>query len=449
MDERIKLLLDLGHSAEDAERVVGALDHLEAATKRAGGGAAGMGQSFLQSGRVIQDFAQGGLPGILNNIEGLTVALGLGTGLAGILTIVGVAAYTAGPAIKDFFGRLIDGSNEVPESKDRLHELNDQLKDMAKELDGLKQKQSLTNTELARFTELTINQNSAQAEANRLKKEEDTIEKLRRTRTEEQKEIGGLVSEFIGADVEQVISTATAEVTGRAEAKGGRIRQLTDYIAYATARLRSRKHPPANPEALRKRLEDAKFELEDERRAIAAGVRADVAGAAQGDVGALGRLIGALPPGAMRGGLEGITPEAMRAQEAELGEWDDFAERARAGVRRRKADEKLQQKIKHDRAVNEKATERENDEEVRKIKQFHDEVNRAMRPKPLPISREQQRMRGLIGPGTTAEEFQHMVVENQRVMAENEMNAARLLAQLKGINKRLEEVPNAQGGLGN
>jgi hypothetical protein len=183
-DEVIKLLLDMGVSKDNVQAVVAKLKDLEAETTKAAVGldkvktsAGNSGQSLLQTGRVIQDFAQGGLGGILNNIEGLTMALGLGSGLAGILTVLGVVALTAGPAIKSFFQGIIDGSNEVPESKDKLEALNNAIKANAKELDGLKDKQVLTNTELARFNELTTKQiklekEAAAAKAQR-KKEED------------------------------------------------------------------------------------------------------------------------------------------------------------------------------------------------------------------------------------------------------------------------------------
>jgi hypothetical protein len=129
-----------------------------AATEKLSGGVAGTGQSLLQTGRVIQDFAQGGLGGILNNIEGLTMALGLGSGMAGILTVLGVAALTAGPAIKTAFKNLIDGSNGIPESTDKVKHLGESLKTTTERLEELRKQQSLTNTELAEFNRLTIEQ---------------------------------------------------------------------------------------------------------------------------------------------------------------------------------------------------------------------------------------------------------------------------------------------------
>src|SRR4051794_8914441 len=80
-------------------------------TDKASKSGANMGQTMLQSGRFLQDFAQGGIGGVLNNVEGLTVALGLGSGLAGVLTMVGVAAALVGPKLIDFARSIGDGSN--------------------------------------------------------------------------------------------------------------------------------------------------------------------------------------------------------------------------------------------------------------------------------------------------------------------------------------------------
>ena len=136
------------------------------ATEKLGKTSANTGQSLLQTGRVIQDFAQGGLGGILNNIEGLTMALGLGSGLAGVLTVVGVAALTAGPSIKSYFRSLIDGSNEIPTSSDKLKALGESLKHTTERLEELGKQQRLTNADLVEFNRLTI-------ERTRLEREEE------------------------------------------------------------------------------------------------------------------------------------------------------------------------------------------------------------------------------------------------------------------------------------
>jgi hypothetical protein len=52
---------------------------------------ANFGQAMLQSSRGIQDLAAAGIPGIVNNLEGMATALGLTAGAAGGITLVAVA----------------------------------------------------------------------------------------------------------------------------------------------------------------------------------------------------------------------------------------------------------------------------------------------------------------------------------------------------------------------
>ena len=89
---------------------------------------AGLGQAGLQTGRVIQDFAQGGLGGILNNIEGLTMALGLGPGLAGTLTIVGAGFFALKPLIAEAVKELGLFLEQTDLSKTSVERLTEKIK---------------------------------------------------------------------------------------------------------------------------------------------------------------------------------------------------------------------------------------------------------------------------------------------------------------------------------
>lgn len=135
-------ILTLGQTASNTDPMMialaGRLKGMEADTSRlerqfgrAGSGMAGFGQAGMQAGRVLQDFTQGGIGGILNNLEGMTMALGGGPGMAGLLTAVGVAAFIAKPYLASLFG---DGAvkagadalkTTVENLQDRIKELND------------------------------------------------------------------------------------------------------------------------------------------------------------------------------------------------------------------------------------------------------------------------------------------------------------------------------------
>lgn len=67
------------------------------------------GNRMMEVGRFVQDFQAAGVYGVLNNLQGLTTALGWGAGLGGALTIAGVALQTFMPQIKEFFATLTEG----------------------------------------------------------------------------------------------------------------------------------------------------------------------------------------------------------------------------------------------------------------------------------------------------------------------------------------------------
>lgn len=126
--------------AKASTRLAISTEEVAEAAEKAKGKVAGFGQSALQSGRVIQDFAQGGLGGILNNIEGLTMALGLGPGLAGVLTIAGVALMVFKPQLEELaksFGALkppiVDDLTSVDGLTEALKRNSESLKKMSED----------------------------------------------------------------------------------------------------------------------------------------------------------------------------------------------------------------------------------------------------------------------------------------------------------------------------
>lgn len=104
------------------------VDNLGESLRKAKSGMAGFGQSALQTGRVVQDFVQGGIGGILNNIEGLSQALGGGPGLAGVMTIVGVAAFIAMPHIQKFLDSL--SSDEPKTFAEEMGKIEERIKEL-------------------------------------------------------------------------------------------------------------------------------------------------------------------------------------------------------------------------------------------------------------------------------------------------------------------------------
>lgn len=104
-------------------------------TKKAQSGMAGLGQSFLQTGRVVQDFQAAGLRGVLNNVEGLVQALGGPAGLAGALTVVAVAFEVLKPQIQGFFDAFMQeiDPERLTRYTDQLGALKERIEELAKQ----------------------------------------------------------------------------------------------------------------------------------------------------------------------------------------------------------------------------------------------------------------------------------------------------------------------------
>lgn len=74
-----------------AKSTVADLDGQGVAFEKTSGKAANFGNAMLQGSRGIQDFSAAGIPGVVNNLEGLASALGMTAGAAGGITLVAVA----------------------------------------------------------------------------------------------------------------------------------------------------------------------------------------------------------------------------------------------------------------------------------------------------------------------------------------------------------------------
>lgn len=92
------------------------------AQDKAAGSGRNMGNAMLQGSRAIQDL-QYGLPGVVNNLEGIASALGMGAGVAGVVTVLAVAFQQLGPVIAKALAEL-----DVSKIKtDGIQSLKDQL----------------------------------------------------------------------------------------------------------------------------------------------------------------------------------------------------------------------------------------------------------------------------------------------------------------------------------
>lgn len=145
MDELIKLVLDI-QGAKDAdeaaakvEKLKDRLEKLDAAQQKQAKSSGSSAQSLLQLGRGIQDFQAAGLAGIVNNFEGLALALGLGSGVAGVATIAAVALQTLAKPLREFLDGLTGGDEKTRDAAaaiDSMREAGEKLKKTLAELKG-------------------------------------------------------------------------------------------------------------------------------------------------------------------------------------------------------------------------------------------------------------------------------------------------------------------------
>jgi hypothetical protein len=161
-DERISLQLDLGQSTAAAkdfgqalatvsvvadQNTVPALHRVDTAAKQASSGHADFGRSVLQTSFIVQDFTSvlgtqglaGALRSIQNNIPILVMAMGMGGGLAGALSIVSVGAGL----LFDNWSKLTNlwGQGHTEAETKRIKELEKAAKDAAEATEKLFQRQ--------------------------------------------------------------------------------------------------------------------------------------------------------------------------------------------------------------------------------------------------------------------------------------------------------------------
>lgn len=354
-DERIVLGLDVSGVKKGAEEASTAFkkvgeaaeatgQKMADATGKASKGTADFGRSALEVGRVAQDFAQGGIGGIINNLEGLARALGGGPGLAGVATLAGVAFLTLRKPVGDFFDSLINGSNQAPKATDALARMNEELdrgKTRLKELGG---EQTLTNAELAEYKKLTEDVVGLEKEANAEREKRNALEAQRKKEAapdaESQKAVSEAMKAAGGAD--KVIADVQAARPGATNAARAQLDQLTKA---RDAELATAASPNAKADVnarYRPQVQEAQATL-DKAAADAKAAASDlVAKALQGDQGAVRGLDAALPGR----GFDSATNEAVAQRKAALEAGEEQARRDKAFQERRAKEAAERQKAR-------------------------------------------------------------------------------------------------------
>jgi hypothetical protein len=153
-----------------------------------GKSALNMGQLGLQGGRFMQDAFQGGIGGVLNNIEGVTLALGLGGGMAGALTLMGILAMAFKPQAKELAESIGLFGGAADESKGHL--------------EGLKTKIGELEAKPFKIAVDIVQLEEAKKEVEAIEAAIAAVKAARTYQADREKESGGKVAKIVGSDAE-------------------------------------------------------------------------------------------------------------------------------------------------------------------------------------------------------------------------------------------------------
>jgi hypothetical protein len=280
---------------------------------------AGLGQASLQTSYAVQDLAQGGFGGVLNNIPGIIMALGGGPGLAGVIGGVGVAFLLLKPKIEAATKAFGEFFKEVDLSKTSIETLEARIKE-------------LTDKPI----KLTVDRKEIEAETEHmesLKKDKAAAEAFAAGKSEAQAEAGKRVGKAIieTGEAPQIKREFEAQRFGELAAADKRVRTPEQIKALAEAREAAdaaedlRAVIPANirrnaaqlketSDAVTKQLrEQATLEIGNLKREAESGTNQEARLQLVERLRTAGRV-------GLAEQIRGITPESVKAEEAAAAE---------------------------------------------------------------------------------------------------------------------------------
>jgi len=282
-------------------------EETEKSFRKAGFSVKNYQQEIRSAGFIVQDFAQGGLGGIINNIDQLLYKFPM---LGAAATIGATAIWAFGPAVKSMVEGLLMGTNKIPEATGHLEKMAERLGKAKEELDKLKDKQSLTNAELAKYNELMAETKGLEEGVQKAREQRNAYEAQVKAENaapqgaaEEAKRI---VEEAGGAEkVRDSVLRKLEDFSGKDQLEK-QIKELQEY------RKEIRKLPgqmiASEYARVDKEIKEAQAKLEATAKETADKAKSMVGAALTGDQGAV-RDLDTLMPGL---GIGAATPEGMR-----------------------------------------------------------------------------------------------------------------------------------------
>ena len=231
------LIIDLERADAATRRLATAKRSAAEAFDRATGSTKNYTQELLAVGRITQDFAQGGVGGILNNIEGLLIKFPL---LASAATVAATALYVGGPIIKDWFTAWRDGSNQIPDFVEGLDKLTAAIKSNKEWIDKASEKGYLTDDELTEFNARVAENTQLEKDSAEAKKAKAAAEQLAAVKTKEASETAAeasrILKEELAGRTDDVIQSVESRMTTTSDELRGAVKLFDEtYKEYSEA----------------------------------------------------------------------------------------------------------------------------------------------------------------------------------------------------------------------
>jgi hypothetical protein len=170
------------------EAVIDVGNKTDASGKKIAGAMKGNSLAVLNFSRGIQDFAQGGIGGVLNNIEGMLLPLGAKiAAFAGPVTLVATAGYLLYNNWNRVLGVFRDTQpvEKLGDTMGRLEAAMDQAKDRMAEL---RKEGSLTNEQVQEYNRLSEHQIELEKEKTREQERQQAVKKLNESKAPAEEE---------------------------------------------------------------------------------------------------------------------------------------------------------------------------------------------------------------------------------------------------------------------
>ena len=412
------------------------------------------GQAAVKFGWILEDIALGKTKAMARALEGMMGALAMTPGgLGGIFMLATMAVNTlshAFPELEEKFDNFLSGglnsaNKKIPEATDNLKRMEERIQSNAKAIDGFKEKQLLTNTELSHYNGLIKEQAALEAAVTKEKEHRAEVEKLLKSTTEEQQTRASGFTKAIEGQAKEVQAglehALAAESKFQVEREAKRVEEdIAKFLASG-----------ASWEQYQAYRTQQERQFMDYRRAQE-GPKTDeaqdlMAKAAQGDARALVRIRelseGGYGAGVATGNVlktyDANTPEAKAkaAKEAALAEEDEksriAAEDRAIAEEAKQAEEDAAEEEEKDRNVQQAMTERHEREEQQKLER--EQRERSMNAS---IKAFQERQKADKRKALNAQELMEEAAANQIEQSTGATHEAAM-----GIAKRSQELQNA------